>query len=182
MNIAERKQFIAAQPRPRDVVLSRRGRSWVMMVIGVILAVELLAVAYVVQQWLNVRSEAIRSVGFVVALLVPFSPLVFWSGLRNQRMLLRSGDVAVATVTWSSGEPSGVNRNDDVRTVRYSFGDENGGIHEGTSADGTLVLREKSAMLVFYDPDNANNNVPQCAAYYKVVAGGLEDDFLDEAQ
>ena len=181
MNIAERQQVIAAQPRPRRVILSRRGRSWLTILSGVIVVVELLAVASVTRQWLKVGPEAMHSIGFAIALLTPISPFVFSSGLRNQRMLLRTGEVAVATVTWSSGSPSGINRNDDTRTLRYSFRDRDGGVHEAITGDGTLLLRENSAMLVFYDPESASNNVPQCATYYKVVAPGLDHDFLDEA-
>src|SRR5215472_4537778 len=89
MNIAERQQVIAAQPRPRRVILSRRGRSWLTILSGVIVVVELLAVASVTRQWLKVGPEAMHSIGFAIALLTPISPFVFSSGLRNQRMLLR---------------------------------------------------------------------------------------------
>jgi hypothetical protein len=185
MNISERQRLIALQPLPRMVRLSRRGKSWVLLLAGVLATVEAGLVIYLVTRWIRANSLAAvvstYGLAFYSALFLPFLPLVFSRGLGKEKELIRNGKVAVAAVTSTSNSPSKVNRNDDVRTVQFQFRDGSGALMEGTSVDSTLMLREESAMLVFYDPADPTRNVAQCAAYYQVVTPGLDSDWLDDA-
>jgi hypothetical protein len=183
MNISERQRLIASQPRPRMVRLSRRGKSWVLLLASVLAAVEAAFLIYLLTRWIRNSLATVVSrngIAFYSALFLPFLPVVFSRGLGKEKELIRNGEVAVATVASTSNSPSKVNRNDDVRTVQYQFRDGSGSLVAGTSVDSTLLLREQSAMLVFYDPDDPTQQVAQCAAYYQVVAPGLDSDWLDD--
>jgi hypothetical protein len=165
------------------VCLSRRGKSWVLLLASILIAVEAGLLIFLLSRWLHTKSlAAIVSDGIASysALLLPFLPVLFFQGLRKEKELIRNGEVAIATVTATSNSPSKVNRNDDIRTVQYLFRDKHGALVEGTSVDSTLMLREQSAMLVFYDSDDPTQHVAQCACYYKVVAPGLNPDWLDD--
>jgi hypothetical protein len=184
MNIDEKHRLVASLPRPRAVQLSRRGKSWVLILSGVLAAVEIGLLTYVIYHWMATGSFsaviAKNPAAFYLALGLPFLTVMFSGGLRKQKELLRNGDVALATVTSTSNSPSQPNRNDDVRTVQYEFRDATGTVLTGSSADPTLLLREGSAMLVYYDSDDLSQQIAQCAAYYKVVAPGLDSNWLDE--
>jgi len=160
------------------VRLSRRGKSWVRLLAGILAAVEAGLLIYLSTCWTRTNSLAAlisrNGLAFYSALLLPFLPAIVSRGLGREKELVRNGEVAVATVTSTSNSPSKVNRNDDVRIVEYQFRDESGALMEGTSVDPTFLLREHSAMLVFYDPDDPTQRVTQCAAYYQVVALGLD--------
>ena len=183
MNISEKQRFIASQPRPRMVQLSRRGKSWVLLLAIILAAIEAGLVIYLcmLARWTNSLASIVKENGlaFYSALLLPFLPLVFSRGLRREKELIRNGEVAVAKVTSTSNSP-GKRRNDDVRTVEYQFSDASGALMMGVSVDSTLMLREESAMLVYYDADDPSQQVAQCAAYYQVEAPGLEPDWIDE--
>jgi hypothetical protein len=184
MNISEKHRLVASLPRPRTVQLSRRGKSWVLILSGVLAAVEAALLIYVVSLWMATGSLSAvigkNPAAFYLALGLPFLTVMFSGGLRKQKELIRDGDVALATVTATSNSPSQPNRNDDVRTVQYEFSDATGATIAGNSADPTLLLREGSAMLVYYDSDDLSQQIAQCAAYYKVVSPGLDSNSLDE--
>jgi hypothetical protein len=177
VDIGERQRIITAQPRPRTVALSQRGKSWIATLAAAALAIEIGSIAYL---YVHASGGVTSSPAFVVAVLMPFSPVMFMSGLLKQRALVQNGEVAVATVTLTS-RAGRANQNDDVRTVNYRFRDGAGAVVEGTCADGTLMLRPNSAMLIFYERDNPANQVAQCASYYRVVGANLDDDWLDRA-
>ena len=184
MNISEKQQFLASQPRPRLVRLSRRGKSWVLLLASILAAVEIGLLVFLLTRGIRANSMATAAssngIALYSALLLPFLPVMFSRGLGREKELIRNGEVAVATVTFTSNSPSLVNRNDDVRTVRYQFRDKSGALVEGSCVDSTLMLREHSAMLVFYDSDDPTKQVAQCAAYYHVVAPGLDADWLED--
>ena len=171
-------------PRPRVAQLSRRGKSWVMVLGGILAAVEIGVLVYIGSHW--IRSNSLANVfgenrtALLVLLSSPFLTLVFSGGLRRQRELIRTGEVAVATITSTSNSSSQVNRNDDIRMVEYKFHDKDGTPLTGSSVDSTLLLREGSAMLVYYDGDDPSHQITQCASYYKVVGAGLDSDWLDD--
>jgi hypothetical protein len=184
MNISEKQQFLASQPRPRFVRLSRRGKSWVLLLASILAAVEAGLLSFLLTRWIRASSVAAvassNGIALYSALLLPFLPVMFYRGLAKEKELMRNGEVAVATIISTTNSPSQVNRNDDVRAVRYQFRDKSGAIVEGSSADSTLMLRDHSAMLVFYDSDDPRQHVAQCAAYYHVVAPGLGPDWLED--
>jgi hypothetical protein len=184
MNISERQRLIALQPLPRMVRLSRRGKSWVLLLASVLATVEAGLVIYLVSRWIKANSlttvVSTYGLAFYSALFLPFLPVFFSRGLGKEKELVRNGKVAIATVTSTSNSPSKVNRNDDVRTVQFQFRDGSGTIVEGTSVDSTLLLREQSAMLVFYRAGDPTQHVAQCAAYYQVMVPGLDSDWLDD--
>ena len=184
MNISEKQQLLASQPRPRIVRLSRRGKSWARLLGSILAAVEASLLIFLLTRWLGARSMAAvvssNAIALYSALLLPFLPVMFRRGLAKEKELIANGEVAVATVISTSNSPSQVNRNDDVRTVRYEFRDKRGAMVEGSSVDSTLMLRDHSAMLVFYDSVDPTQQVAQCAAYYHVVAPGLEPDWLED--
>jgi hypothetical protein len=166
------------------VRLSRRGKSWVLLLASILAAVEAGLLILLLSRWIHTNSLATvvsrNEIAFYSALLLPFLPVMFSRGMGREKELIRNGEVAVATVTSTSNSSSQVNRNDDVRTVQFQFRDKHGGLVEGTSVDSTLLLREQSAMLVFYDSDDTTQHVAQCAAYYQVVAPGLGPDWLED--
>ncbi|HET9399615.1 MAG TPA: hypothetical protein VFO34_01580 [Candidatus Acidoferrales bacterium] len=185
MNTSEKQQFLASQPRPRTVRLSRRGKSWVLLLSSILAAVETSLVTFLLTRWLRESSVAAvagrHGIALYSALLLPFLPVMFRRGLAKEKELIANGEVAVATVISTSNSSSQVNRNDHVRTVRYTFLDKSGAIVEGSSVDSTLMLRDYSSMLVFYDSDDPTKHVAQCAAYYHVVVPGLDADNLEDA-
>jgi hypothetical protein len=136
MNISEKRQFLASQPRPRLVRLSRRGKSWVRLLASILAAVEIGLLVFLLTRAIraNPMATAASSNGIALysALLLPFLPVMFSRGLGKGKELIRNGEVAVATVTFTSNSPSLVNRNDDVRTVRYQFRDKSGALVEGS--------------------------------------------------
>ena len=184
MNISEKQQFCASQPRPRIVRLSRRGKSWVLLLTSILAAVEAGLLVFLLTRWIRTSSLATvasnHGIALYAALLLPFLPVMFRRGLAKEKHLIANGEVAVATVISTSNSSSQVNRNDDVRTVQYQFRDKSGALVEGSSVDSTLMLRDHSAMLVFYDPDDSTQQVAQCAAYYQVVAPALDPDWLED--
>src|SRR5690242_13043983 len=135
MNISARQKLIAAQPRPRIVQLSRRGKSWVVLLACVLAAVEVGLLIYLFTRWIQARSTTAvisnNGVAFYAAVLLPLLPMVFSRGMGREKDLVRNGEVAVATVVSTSNSPSKVNRNDDVRTVQFQFRDGSGTLVEG---------------------------------------------------
>lgn len=185
MNISEKQRFLASQPRPRAVRLSRRGKSWVLLLSSVLAAVEASLVIFLLTRWLRESSMApvtsSHGMAFYSALLLPFLPVMFRRGLAKEKELIANGEVAVATVTSTTNSSSQVNRNDHVRTVRYKFLDKSGAIVEGTSVDSTFMLRDYSPLLIFYDSHDPTQHIAQCAAYYHVVVPGLDAESFEDA-
>jgi hypothetical protein len=64
--------------------------------------------------------------------------------------------------------------------VKFNFRDDQGGLIERESVDSTNLLREGSSMLVYYDGDDMDALVAQCAAYYEIVVPGFKSDYVDE--
>jgi len=182
MNLSEKQQRLAALPKPRNVRLSRRGRSWLRMLAGVGIVVEAGIVALLVAHRAGISTGAAASDGGLIlaALLLPMLPLVLSRGWFKQKHLVEHGAVAIATITTTSNSPGTVNRNDDIRMVQYRFRSESDAVVTGCATDSTLLLRDGSAMLVYYDPANTADQVPQCASYYEVVAPGIEPDWMDQ--
>ena len=182
MNLNEKQKFLSSQPHPRTVRMSKRGRSWV-RILGIVLAVvELGLILSFYFRWRHMGSFAAvlakNGVAFYSALLLPFLPIPFYRGLLKQRELVRNGEVAIATVTSTSNSPSQINRNDDVRLVEYRFRVQSGDCMTGSSVDPTGLLRDGSAMLVYYDSQNPTEQISQCAGYYEV--SGLPPDWIEE--
>lgn len=184
MNISEKRELLASQPRPRVLRLSRRGKSWVLILSSILAAIETSLLVSLLARWLHAGSMATvashHGLAVYTALLLPFLPVMFRRGLSKEKELIANGEVGVATVITTSNSPSQVNRNDDVRTVQYQFQDQNGAIVEGSCVDSTLMLRDHSSMLVFYDSDDPTKHVAQCAAYYHVVVPGLDGDWMED--
>jgi hypothetical protein len=117
---------------------------------------------------------------FYSALLFPLLPVRLSRGWVRQKQLVRDGAVAIATVTSTSNSPGAPNRNDDVRMVQYQFRTDSGALITGSSPDPTLLLRDGSDMLVYYDPAAPAEQVAQCASYYEALVPGLEPDWRDQ--
>ena len=184
MDLGDKQRLLAAVARPRTVRLSRRGKSWIMVLAGVAVAVEAGLLIYLSSRWMQLHSLVAvvntHGIAFFAALLVPLLPVVLSPGWAKQKRLVRDGAVAIATVTWTSNSPSEVNRRDDVRMVLYQFRTDSGAQITGSSVDPTFQLREGSPLLLYYDPADPGEQAAQCASYYVAVAPGLEPDWLDE--
>lgn len=151
---------------------------------GVLALVEIALLSFVGSHWMRTGSLSTvignNGAAFYVALCLPFLTLMFSGGLRKQKELIRNGEVAVATVTSTSNSGIKAPSSDDVRTVEYQFRDATGAILTGSTVDPTFLLREESAMLVYYDSEDSSQQIAQCAAYYEVVAPGLDSSWLDK--
>jgi hypothetical protein len=110
MNLSEKQKQLSNQPRPRAVRMSKRGRLWTFLLGGVLAVIELGLVAHLYFGW--ARSASLNGVltrsgfTFYLVLLLPLLPFPFYRGLLKQRELLRNGEVAVATITSTSGPSS----------------------------------------------------------------------------
>lgn len=162
---------ILNQRRPRRVRLSRRGRSWLLLLGSVLGGIEILLIGFLCSRWNPTGSWAQlihnHALPFYSALLLPFLPFLYRRSLDHQKHLLEQGEVAMATVKsrYQSGHPG-------PYYVRYSFRDGKGNVLEGESPDSAGLLREGSDVLVFYDDDNVDDQVAECAAYYEVIVPG----------
>jgi hypothetical protein len=184
MDLGDKQRLLAGLARPRTVRLSRRGKSWIMVLACAGVAVEAGLLIYLSSRWMQVHSLGAvvngHEIAFFAALVVPLLPFMLSPGWGKQKRLVRDGAVVIATVTWTSKSSSEVNRNDDVRMVRYQFRTDSGAQITGSSADPTFQLREGSTMLVYYDPADPGEQAAQCASYYVAMAPGLASDWLDE--
>src|SRR5215470_15172647 len=99
MNLSEKQQRLAALPRPRNVRLSRRGRSWLRTLAVVGMVVEVGIVALLVAHRVGISTGAVAPDGGLVltALLLPMLPLLLSRGWFKQKHLLQHGAVAIAT-------------------------------------------------------------------------------------
>src|SRR5712691_3576846 len=142
MDLGDKQRLLAAAARPRTVRLSRRGKSWIMVLAGFAVAVEGGLLIYLSSRWAQVHSlNALvntHPVAFFLAVLIPFLPLMLSPGWAKQKRLVRDGAVAIARVTWTSNSPLEVNRRDDVRMVRYQFRTDSGAQITGSSVDPTF--------------------------------------------
>lgn len=141
--------------------------------------IELLLLLSLWRHWGQVSSleELIAKFGpvFYAALLLPFLPLLYSRVLSRQKQLLQNGEVAIAAVKSRYRI-----RGQGPYYVSYSFRDAAGTAVEGKSLDSTGMLREGSGMLVYYDGDDTDDQVAQCAAYYVVSVPGLVPDYVDQ--
>jgi hypothetical protein len=155
-------------PRPRRVRLSRRGKSWLLLLGSVLGGIEILLISFLYSRWNSTGSWAqlVQNHGlpFYSVLLLPFLPFVYRRWLDHQKHLLEQGDVAMATVKSRYRKA-----NRGPYYVMYSFRDSKGDVLEGESLDAEEMLREGSGVLVFYDNDNVDDQVAECAAYYEVI-------------
>jgi hypothetical protein len=167
----EAYQAISRQPRPRPVRLSRRGKFWLLLLGSVLTGIEVLLIIFLYSNWNQEGSWAqlVQSHGaaFYSAVFLPFLPFLYRRPLQHQRQMLEQGEVAIATVK---------SRYKKARRgafyVRYSFRDLEGNVVEGESLDSTSLLREGSGMLLFYNGNNEDDQIAECAAYYEVIVPG----------
>lgn len=175
-----RYQALLDQPRPRQVKLSKRGRYWLLLLTAVVGVVELSLLAVLYSRWVrwNSLAELVQNHGaaFYAALLLPFLPALYLFPLGRQKRLLAGGEIAIATVT--SRFQIGTR---GPYYVKYRFKDNQGNLVERESVDSTNLLREGSTMLVYYDCEDMDDQLAQCAAYYEVVVPGFGPDYVDEA-
>lgn len=159
------------QPRPRPVRLSRRGKFWLLLLGSVLAGIEVLLIVFLYSNWNQEGSWADlvqnHGVAFYSALFLPVLPFLYRRVLGHQRSLFEEGEVAIATVKSRYKK----NRR-GAFYVKYNFRDLEGNVVESESLDSTSLLREGSGMLVFYDGDNVDDQIAECAAYYEVMLPG----------
>jgi hypothetical protein len=173
-----RYQAVLDMSKPRNVRLSKRGRLWVLWLALPVCAVEAGILVSLYFSWMQLKSVAelvrVHGVAFYGVFFIPILPLCYRRVLLRQKNLLANGEIAVATVT---------QRIHDMRMrafyVKYRFTVHRGDLAEGKCLDPTELLREGSTMLVYYDPDNLDNKVGQCEAYYEIPVSGDREDYVD---
>jgi hypothetical protein len=174
-----RYQAILTQARPRKVRLSKRGRSSLLLFGAVVLVAEIWIFVALYLRWSRLHgvTELWRNNGlaFYAAVALPVLLLSYAPVLRRQKLLLSDGQVTVAMIT----SRFRIN-NRGPFYVKYKFQDDRGGLIERDSVDSTNLLREGSSMLVYYDSDDVESQVAQCAAFYEIVVPGFKSDYVDE--
>ncbi|HKT51123.1 MAG TPA: hypothetical protein VJV96_12530 [Candidatus Angelobacter sp.] len=178
-----RYQAMLDMPRPRTVQLSRRGRSsllWLGLAVG---AVEVCMLVSLYFDWDQLKSlaEVVRVHGllFYATLLIPILPFWYKRSLLKQKSLLQNGEIAVAHIKeWIPPGTNGPKGNWEF-FVKYTFPDKKGETVEGRCLDSTKLLRVGSNMLVYYNPDDLDDKVAQCEAYFELFLPGYKEDFVD---
>jgi hypothetical protein len=174
-----RYQAIMTQPRPRQVRLSKRGKSSLRLLSAVLVVAEIWIFAALYLRWLRLHSLTElwqnNSLAFYAAAALPLLLLCYAPSLKRQKLLLADGQVAVAMIT----SRFRMNKYGPFY-VKFNFRDDQGGLIERESVDSTNLLREGSSMLVYYDGDDMDALVAQCAAYYEIVVPGFKSDYVDE--
>jgi hypothetical protein len=175
-----RYQAILTLPLPRTVRLSKRGRSSVKVLVRIAVVVEIWILAALYVGWNRTHSLGALwqhySLGFYAAVVFPSAILAFTPALQRQRMLLTNGQVSVARITSRYRT-----NNSGPFYVKFSFHDDQGNLFERDSVDSTNLLREGSSMLVYYNRDEMDALVAQCAAYYEIEVPGFKSDYVDDA-
>jgi heme exporter protein D len=160
-----RSQAMLAVGRPRPVQLISTGRFYLAVLTGIVLAVEVMLLRYLVKTIVAEGSMAefsawnwIAAAGAVALLVVLVAiPL----RLRRQKRLLENGEVALGRVTrqWKAGGNS---------WIQYEV-NLGGATLRKKSHDPSHRLYTGMKVPIFYDAEDLSRQVPCCAAYYEVV-------------
>jgi hypothetical protein len=178
-----RYQAMLDMPKPRAVHLSKRGRRWLIWLGLAVTAIEIWVLLSLYFEWIHLKSLAevvrLHGVAFYGIFFIPILPFWYKRSLLRQKRLLQSGEIAFAhIIEWIPPGTNGPKRDLEF-FVKYVFSDKKGETVDGMCLDSTRLLREGSSMLVYYNPDDLDQKVAQCEAYFEVLLPGHKEDFVD---
>ena len=158
-------------PRPRQVRVSRRGRSNLVIAMTGVAAFDLIFIAHLWREYTAAGSLAALPradwMWMALAVAIALIPYATWKNVKRQRALLETGEVAVATVLRQFS-------NRPTFTIQYEFLDAQGQKLTGLATDTTRSLYEGMSVPVFYDAQDPGRRVAQCESFCEVALRGRE--------
>lgn len=164
---------LASMPAPRDVRLSRRGKTTVTVLMIALLAAlaGYLATLAVARRALGDQSPQASqfpldalAIGVIAVISIVLLTLV-----ARQKQLMAEGEVAIARVTrrWQTHRGP---------AIRYEFMTLRGEHLQGGAGDGSRQLAVGMNVPVFYDAQKPKRQLALCASFFEVNEPGRETE------
>jgi hypothetical protein len=159
---------LAVVPRPRDVRMSRRGKSTSVLVTVILVVSMTLFVAGLVAQTkatgANTGSPQLVKFALPIVFISVFVPFQLFI-ISRQKILIAEGEIATARVTERRLARHGP-------TIRYEFTTSLGEHFSRSASDGTGQLSPGMSVPIFFDPQAPKKQLALCASFYEVVMPG----------
>jgi len=158
-------EALVRTPRPRATQLTARAKRSLGFIAFAVCTFEAILIWQLYRAWAHTHSFAAFErkewalAGLVV--LLALLPLSTWRAVGRERELVENGEVALGRVTkkWNTR---------DGTTIFYEFQDMRGETHKHSGMDYSRRLEIGMAVPVFYDRENAKQQVAACGALYEV--------------
>jgi hypothetical protein len=162
---------LASMPPPREVRLSRRGKTTVTVLVIALLAAlaGYLATLAVARRALGDQSpQASQFPLDAVAIgTIAVISIILLTVVVRQKQLMAEGEVAIARVTrrWQTHRGP---------AIRYEFTTPRGEQRLGGAGDGSRQLAVGMSVPVFYDAQKPKRQLALCASFFEVNVPGRE--------